>query len=265
MTHPSYKACRIILLAIGTWQNSAAGRCWLPQGLPASDSTTRNLTRNDMTQPTYTYLIFGGTGRTGKHFIELALREGHRVRALVRNPEKLTIQDPNLAVVVGTIPDYEQLDALLRGVDFVVSMLGDAHRQQRENVNTAFVKRLIPAMRRQAVKRFLYQAGGFTRPYKQALPLMSWVLKQTLVRFSGLLGQHRDNEAVLAYLVEEAMDIDWLVHRASLYGDKASQGALKRSKTKFSIACFVDCAQYSYTLLSDTSAVHSYDLSYYQH
>ena len=218
-----------------------------------------------MTQPIHTYLIFGATGRTGKHFIKIALREGHRVRALVRNPEKLEIQDPNLEVVVGAIPDYEQLDTLLSGVDFIVSMLGDAHRQQRENVNTVFVKRLIPAMRRQAVKRFLYQAGGFTRPYKQALPFTSWVLKNTLVRFSGLLGQHRDNEAVLTYLVEEAMDIDWMVHRASLYGDKPSQGELKRSKTKFSIACFVDCAQYSYKILSDASAIHSYDLSYYQH
>ena len=217
-----------------------------------------------MTQLTHTYLVFGGTGRTGKYFIELALREGHRVRALVRSPEKMDLQHPNLEVVIGAIPDYEPLEALLSEVDFVVSMLGDAHRQQRENVNTAFVKRLVPAMRRQGVKRLLYQAGGFTRPYKQALPFTSWILKQTLVRFSGLLGQHRDNEAVLAYLVEEAMDIDWMVHRASLYGDKPSQGRLNRSKTKFSIACFVDCAQYSYQLLSDASAIHSYDLSYYQ-
>lgn len=186
------------------------------------------------------------------------------MRAFVRDPAKLETQDPGLTVVVGSIMSYEPLDALLNGVDFVVSLLGDARRQQRENVNTEFVKRLIPAMRRQAVKRFLYQAGGFTRPYRQALPFTSWLLKNTLVRFSGLLGQHRDNEAVLAYLVEEALDIEWMVHRASLYGDKASQGELKRSKTRFSIACFVDCAQYSYTLLSDTSAIHSYDLSYYQ-
>ena len=33
---------------------------------------------------------------------------------------------------------------------------------------------------------------------------MFWLLKQTLVRFAGLLGQHRDNEAVIKYLVEDA-------------------------------------------------------------
>ena len=46
-------------------------------------------------------------------------------------------------------------------MDFVISMLGDAKLQQSENVNAGFVKKLIPAMRRQKVKRFLYQAGGF--------------------------------------------------------------------------------------------------------
>lgn len=212
----------------------------------------------------HTYLILGGTGQTGKHFIAMVLGEGHKVRALVRNPEKIEVQDPNLEVVIGSIIDYQPLDELLRGVNFVVSMLGDVQRQQSENVNTEFVKKLIPAMRRQSVKRFLYQAGGFTRPYQEKLPFTSWLLKQTLVRFSGLLGQHRDNEAVIQYLVEEASDIEWMVHRASLYGDGPSRGILKKSKTKFSIAHFIDCATYNYHLLNDGSAVHTYDLSYYQ-
>jgi hypothetical protein len=216
-----------------------------------------------MTHSTHTYLVFGGSGRTGKHLIALVLKEGHKVRALVRHPEKIEIQDPNLEVVIGSITDYPQFDELLKEVDFVVSMLGDAPRQQVEKVNLAFVKKLIPAMRRQSVKRFLYQAGGFTRPYKKRLPLMNWLLRNTLVRFSGLLGQHRDNEAVIAYLVEEVNDIEWMVHRASLYGDSASKGILKRSTTRFNVAPFIDCAMYNYQSLSDPSGIHIYDLSYY--
>lgn len=217
-----------------------------------------------MTHSKYAYLVLGGTGRTGRHFISVVLNDGHKVKALVRNPEKIEIQDPNLELVKGSITDYEQIDDLLSGVDFVVSMLGDAQMQKQENVNTLFIKKLIPAMRRQSVKRFLYQAGGFTRPYKEELSFTSWLLKQTLVRFSGSLEQHRDNEAVIKYLVEEAQDIEWMVHRASLYGDGASKGILKRSKTKFSVAHFIDCATYNYHLLSDNSAIHTYDLSYYQ-
>ena len=92
---------------------------------------------------------------------------------------------------------------------------------------------------------------------------MFWLLKQTLVRFAGLLGQHRDNEAVIKYLVEDANDIEWMVHRAGIAGDDSSKGTLIRSKTKFSIATFVDCARYNYHLLGDPSAIHSCDLSYY--
>jgi short subunit dehydrogenase-like uncharacterized protein len=217
-----------------------------------------------MTNSKYTFLVFGATGRTGQHFIRIALNEGHNVVALVRNPQKIDIQNPNLKLIKGAIADYNPIDELLNGVDFVISMLGDAQLQKLENVNTEFVKRLIPAMRRQKVKRFLYQAGGFSRPYKEQLPFMFWVLKNTMVRFAGLLGQHRDNEAVIEYLTEKAQDIEWMVHRASIISDEASKGTLTRSKTKNSLATFVDCAMYNYRLLKDNSAIHTCDLSYYQ-
>lgn len=217
-----------------------------------------------MTNSKYTFLVFGATGRTGRHFISIALNEGHRVIALVRNPEKIDEQNPNLTLIKGSITDYQTIDELLNGVDFVISMLGDAQLQKSQNVNTEFVKKLIPAMRRQKVKRFLYQAGGFSRPFKEKLPFMFWVLKNTMVRFSGLLGQHRDNEAVIEYLTEKADDIEWMVHRASIISDDASKGTLLKSKTKNSLATFVDCAMYNYRLLTDNSAIHTCELSYYQ-
>ena len=126
-----------------------------------------------MTHSTHTYLVYGGIGRTGRHFIAVVLNDGYKVKALVRNPEKIDIHHPNLELVKGSITDYEPIDDLLTGVDFVISMLGDAHMQKHQTVNALFIKKLIPAMRGQAVKRFLYQAGGFTRPYKKELPFMN--------------------------------------------------------------------------------------------
>jgi len=209
------------------------------------------------------FLVFGASGRTGQHFVSLALEEGHQVRALVRNPEKVAIQSPHLELFTGSITDYDKIDELVHGVDFVVSMLGNAQLQKSANINTQFVKRLIPAMRRHGVKRFLYQAGGLTKPYKEKLPMLAWILKNTLARYNGLLGQHRDNEAVLKYLVEEAQDIEWIVHRASIIADKPSKGRLERSKNHFSLATFGDCAAYNYRLVMDDSAIHSYDSSHY--
>ena len=209
-----------------------------------------------------TYLVFGATGGTGKHLLALALGNGNKVRVLVRNPGKLAVQDANLQVQRGSITDTTvSLDKLLEGVDYVVSMLGDREAQQTEKINTAFTKKLIPAMRRHGVKRFLYQAGGLSTPYKGHLSPLLWTIRHTIAR--GFEGQHQDNEAVMAYLAEEARDIEWMVHRAGIGGDGPSKGTLRRSPTKFSIGTHRDCAAYNYRTLDEAAAIHTSDFSHY--
>lgn len=211
-----------------------------------------------------TILVFGATGGTGQHFVRLALQQGHRVRALVRNPSKLSVQDPKLDVHTGSITNTLDLDRLLEGTDVVVAMLGDVKAQRSTKINTAFVKELVPAMRNQNVKTFLYQAGGLSTPYGETLPPILWILRHTMISFFGYDGQHRDNEAVMEYLETNAKDIDWIVHRAGIGSDGPSKGILKRSPTEFSVATFVDCATYNLATVKDSSAFHTSNLSTYQ-
>ena len=191
----------------------------------------------------------------------MALKDGHTVRALVRNPAKVDVQNPNLRIQQGSITDVSNLDELVQGVDFVISMLGDVKVQRNAKINTAFVKELVPVMRRHGVLRFLYQAGGLSTPFKGSLSPVLWTIRHTLAR--GFDGQHRDNEAVMEYLAEEAPDVEWIVHRAGIGSDGPSKGILKRSESRFSVATFQDCAAYNYRTLTDSSAIHTCDLSYY--
>lgn len=209
-----------------------------------------------------TYLVFGATGQTGRHFLSLALKDGHRVRVLARNPAKLDAATPNLEIHQGSITDSPDLDRLVDGVDFVVSLLGDAQLQKTQKINTAFVRDLVPAMRRQGASRLLYQAGGLSAPPDRKLAPALWAIRNTLAR--GYIGQHEDNEAVMRYLADEAMDIEWMVHRAGIGSDGPSKGELQRSNSKVSIATFGDCAAYDYALLSDPTAIHTCDLSRYR-
>ncbi len=117
-----------------------------------------------------TFLVLGATGRTGKHFLAQALADGHRVRALVRSPKKLSFQSENVDMWQGSITEMIDTDELVANIDFIVSMLGDKDLQREAKINTAFVRRLVPSIRRQGVKRFLYQAGGLSRPYGGRLP-----------------------------------------------------------------------------------------------
>jgi nucleoside-diphosphate-sugar epimerase len=208
-----------------------------------------------------TFLVFGGTGQTGRHFVRLALEQGHRVRALARNPDKFAEQHQDLAVTRGSITDHPDLDALLPGVDAVVAMLGDAAAQRERLVNTAFVRTLVPAMRRHGVSRFLYQAGGLSAAPGRPLPLGLRLVRATIAR--GYLGQHRDNEAVMRYLTEEADDLEWMVHRAGIGSDGPSKGVLHRSRKAISIGTFRDCADYTLRTVMDADAVHTCDPSAY--
>jgi len=211
--------------------------------------------------PQATFLVLGATGGTGKHFVSEVLADGHRVRALVRTPGKLAA-GPNLEIVHGSVTDPLDTDALVAGVDYVVCMLGDRKLQEKTRINAAFVERLIPSMRRHGVKRFLYQAGGFSRPYGRRLSPILWLLRNTLARSYD--GQHRDNEAVMAYLATEATDIEWCVHRAGIGSDGPSKGVLERSKSKISIGTHMDCANYNYRTVMDPAAIHSSDFSRYR-
>ena len=209
-----------------------------------------------------TFLVLGATGGTGKHFVAQALADGHRVRALVRTPAKLAAGGDRLDVRQGSITDEIDIDELLTGVEFVVAMLGDRIVQQQHRINTAFARKLVPAMRRQDVRRFLYQAGGLSRPYGGHLSPVLWTIRHTLAR--GFIGQHEDNEAVMAFLATEANDIEWSVHRSGIGSDGPSKGVLERSPASFSVATHRDCADYNYRTVMDQSAVHTADFSRYR-
>ena len=208
-----------------------------------------------------TFLVLGATGGTGKHFVSLALADGHRVRALVRNPAKLPPAAKNLEIVQGSITDSIDTDGLVAGVDSVISMLGDVKLQSVARINTQFVGKLVPSMRRHGVKRFLYQAGGLSKPYMGRLTPVLWAIRNTLAR--SFIGQHEDNEGVMEYLATEGNDIEWIVHRAGIGSDGPAKGVLERSKTKFSVATHSDCAAYNYRTIMDVSAVRTSDFSYY--
>lgn len=209
-----------------------------------------------------TVLVFGGTGQTGQHFVRLALKDGFHVRALARDPAKFGITDPNLEVVQGSITAIPDLDALVAGAHYVVSMLGNAAEQRHHTIVANFVRELVPAMRRNGVSRFLHQAGGLSARPHGRLPLLLWVIRLTIAR--GFEGQHRDNEAVMLYLADEANDIEWMVHRAGIGSDGPSKGILERSQRAISIATFQDCAAYNLRTVQDATAIHTYDSSRYQ-
>jgi len=68
--------------------------------------------------------VLGAAGATGIPLVEQALAAGHRVTALVRSGQKLTITNPNLHVVEGDATDRAAVSEAMNGSDAVISVLG---------------------------------------------------------------------------------------------------------------------------------------------
>lgn len=65
--------------------------------------------------------LIGASGFVGSHVLTEALKRGHEVTAIVRHPEKITIQDPLLTVKKGDVLQEGEVAALVAGHDVVIS------------------------------------------------------------------------------------------------------------------------------------------------
>jgi uncharacterized protein len=103
--------------------------------------------------------VFGGTGRVGGRFIEYALAEGHTVKALARDPNKLTPR-PGLEVVQGDVLDAATVTRVIAAADAVVSGLGGAGVEDPGEAQSQGMRNIIAGMQQHGVRRVLGVAGG---------------------------------------------------------------------------------------------------------
>lgn len=100
--------------------------------------------------------MFGGTGKVGRLVVERLLDEGHRVTALVRSPEKLTVEDPRLDVVVAELDDAAAIRKVVDGADAVISALGPVIDPfLRSGPLTAATRTVVDAMHESGVRRLI--------------------------------------------------------------------------------------------------------------
>ncbi|MEI5133523.1 NAD(P)H-binding protein [Streptomyces libani] len=71
-----------------------------------------------------TIALFGANGTIGSRILNEALRRGHRVTAVVRDPAKITTTHEHLTVTTGDILDPASVAAAAEGRDVLVSAVG---------------------------------------------------------------------------------------------------------------------------------------------
>jgi putative NADH-flavin reductase len=98
--------------------------------------------------------VFGGTGRTGREIVRLALDAGDDVAVLARVPAALRMDHPRLHTVAGDVRDANAVGDVVEGTDAVLSALGTTRRSQVP-VCTDGITNIVAAMTAHEVSRIV--------------------------------------------------------------------------------------------------------------
>jgi hypothetical protein len=109
-------------------------------------------------------LIVGATGSIGRLVVEDAVRKGHTVCALVRDPRKARYLLPQVQVVAGDLIRPDTLGAAVDGVDAIVFTHGSdgGGKAETERVDYGGVRNVLAALGGRAVRIALMTAIGVT-------------------------------------------------------------------------------------------------------
>src|SRR5215469_2740327 len=103
-------------------------------------------------------IIFGATGGTGHHVVDLALAAGHKVLAFDRQPRMLPLDNPDLSFIQGDVFDQKQVEEAITGQDVVINVLG-VPPGVTIPVCSKGTENIIAAMQKTGVKRLICQSA----------------------------------------------------------------------------------------------------------
>ena len=145
-----------------------------------------------MTTLPLTVLVVGATGSIGCLVVEEAIRQGHAVRALVRDSAKERRLPAQAEIVVGDVTQPKTLSGVADGVDAVVFSLGSdgAGKAGAEAVDYGGVRNVLHALGSRPARIALMTSIGVTNRtgiYNRATETHDWKRRsERLVRASGL-------------------------------------------------------------------------------
>ena len=108
-------------------------------------------------------VLIGASGFAGTAILNELLHRGNKVTVIVRNPEKISINDANLAVFKADVSDVEAITNICKGKDAVISAYNPGWTNP--NIYEETLKNyplILKAVKQSGVKRLLCVGGAGT-------------------------------------------------------------------------------------------------------
>jgi uncharacterized protein YbjT (DUF2867 family) len=170
-------------------------------------------------------LILGGTGRTGIHVLNEAAQRGHRVRALVRNPD--TVQAPaGVELIQGTPSNIDDLRKAAQGTQAVISALNNSRASDNPWAKpvsprmfmTDATRNTLTVMEEEGIRRIVVTSTqGAGDDWARINPVF-----KALIKVSNVKASFDDHHGVDKLL--RTSDVDWTLARAVVLTDKPMSG-----------------------------------------
>lgn len=149
--------------------------------------------------------IFGATGGTGRCTVEQALAQGHSVSALARDPAKLDLTHPNLAIIAGNVLNADDVTACLQGSEAVIVSLGNTPNNP-DLVVTDGTRNVIEGMRALGIGRLIAVTSLGVGDSKEQVPFFFRTLMRTVLR-KAMEDKEQQEQLI------RASGLDWIIVR----------------------------------------------------
>jgi putative NADH-flavin reductase len=103
--------------------------------------------------------VIGGTGKSGKYVVKDLLRNGYRVKLLVRNPANAVIKTTRLELLEGNVSDYETIRLFTKGCDAIISTLGIGQPHSEPTIFSTSTRHILKAMDENETSRYIVTTG----------------------------------------------------------------------------------------------------------
>jgi len=156
-----------------------------------------------------TIALFGGTGKTGRLFLEQALEKGYHLKALVRTPAKVQIEHARLEIIQGDVLTAEDVERTIQGSDLVVSLFGHVKGSPKW-LQTNGTKNIVQAMKDHQITRIIsLSGGGLPYPEKDQPKLADHLIRGIMkIAVPKIL-----NDAIQHHKVLEKSGLQWTIVR----------------------------------------------------
>lgn len=167
--------------------------------------------------------MFGASGQTGQQFLQQALAKGYRIKALVRNPDKISQQSDQLELITGDVLNAADVEKTVAGTDVVVSLFGHV-KGSPQWLQTEGTTHIIHAMKKHSVSRIISLSGGGLPYPEQDKPKFADRLIRTLMK---LTVPHILNDAIRHHEVLKNSGLKWVIVRAPRLSNDARKGTYR--------------------------------------